>query len=150
MKNIKFRAWDDVNDRMVYDFYNFSKENQFKTKEGCYSCGISADKNAITASLSLQKHDDFAFRHVKYIELMQYTGLKDKNGVEIYEGDIVAIENHPFQKTDVSDVGMEINGNYEVGWNADDLTWCAGSLLLARVKNYVRIVGNIHENSDLI
>ena len=82
--------------------------------------------------------------------LMQSTGLVDKNGVQIFEGDVVAIENHPFQKTDDSDVGMEINGNYEVGWNADDLTWCAGSLLLARVKNYVIVVGNIYENSDLL
>ncbi|EOZ5810828.1 YopX family protein [Enterococcus hirae] len=82
--------------------------------------------------------------------LMQSTGLKDKNGVEIFEGDIVAIENHPFQRKEDSGTGMEIEGDYVVGWNQYDLTWCAGDLLLARLKPYVRIIGNIYENIDLV
>ncbi|OQO52447.1 hypothetical protein BH734_09250 [Enterococcus hirae] len=83
--------------------------------------------------------------------VMQSTGLEDKNGVEIFEGDIVAIENHPSQKKkgDMG-VGMEINGNYEIGWEKHDLTWCAGSLLLARLKLYVRVIGNIYENPELL
>lgn len=84
------------------------------------------------------------------IELMQSTGLKDKNGVEIFEGDVVAVENHPFQRKEDSGVGMEIEGNYVVGWNQHDLTWCAGDLLLARLKPYVKVIGNIYENSELL
>ncbi|MBK1999660.1 DNA-packaging protein [Enterococcus xinjiangensis] len=83
-------------------------------------------------------------------ELMQSTGLKDKNGVEIFEGDVVAVENHPFQRKEDSGVGMEIEGNYVVGWNQHDLTWCAGDLLLARLKPYVKVIGNIYENSELL
>ena len=83
-------------------------------------------------------------------ELMQSTGLKDKNGVEIFEGDIVAVENHPFQRKEDSSAGMEIEGDYVVGWNQHDLTWCAGDLLLARLKPYVRVIGNIYENSELL
>lgn len=88
--------------------------------------------------------------HVRNIELMQYTGLEDKNGVEIFEGDIVAVENHPFQRKEDSGVGMEIEGNYVVGWNQHDLTWCAGDLLLARLKPYVKVIGNIYENPELL
>ena len=83
-------------------------------------------------------------------ELMQSTGLKDKNGVEIFEGDIVAVENHPFQRKEDSNAGVEIEGDYVVGWNQHDLTWCAGDLLLARLKPYVRVIGNIYENSELL
>ncbi|WP_416244325.1 YopX family protein [Enterococcus faecalis] len=84
----------------------------------------------------------------KYV-LMQSTGLKDKNGVEIFEGDIVSVRNHPFQKTESSD-GIEIDGDYKVSWNEYDLTWCAGNLLLARIKPYVTVIGNIHENPELL
>lgn len=83
-------------------------------------------------------------------ELMQSTTLKDKNGVEIFEGDIVAVENHPFQRKEDSSAGMEIEGDYVVGWNQHDLTWCAGDLLLVRLKPYVRVIGNIYENSELL
>lgn len=83
-------------------------------------------------------------------ELMQSTGLKDKNGVEIFEGDVVAVENHPFQRKEDSGVGMEIEGNYVVGWNQHDLTWCAGDLLLARLKPYAKVIGNIYENPELL
>ncbi|WP_373742833.1 YopX family protein [Jeotgalibaca porci] len=131
MREINFRAYSKRTKKMYNVLVIFFYQKVVKLSKTCGS-GISF----------LEQLDD--------VVLMQYIGLKDKNGVEIYEGDIVAIENHPFQKTDDSDAGMEINGNYEVGWNADDLTWCAGSLLLARVKSYVRVIGNIHENPDLL
>ena len=82
--------------------------------------------------------------------LMQSTGLKDKNGVEIYEGDIVSVRNHPFQKTEKSVAGIEIDGDYAISWSARDLTFYAGNLLLASLKPYVTVIGNIYENSDLL
>lgn len=82
--------------------------------------------------------------------LMQSTGLKDKNGVEIFEGDVVSVRNHPFQKTEKSGAGIEIDGDYAISWNEGDLTWCAGNLLLARLKPYVTVAGNIYENRELL
>ncbi|MBZ3641247.1 hypothetical protein ITX49_08665 [Enterococcus casseliflavus] len=84
------------------------------------------------------------------LELMQSTGLKDKNGIEIFEGDIVSVRNHPFQKTEKSGAGIEIDGDYAISWNEGDLTWCAGNLLLARLKPYVTVAGNVWENPELL
>lgn len=91
-----------------------------------------------------------AWRTFEEIELMQSTGLKDKSGVEIFEGDIVSVRNHPFQKTEKSGAGIEIDGDYAISWNEGDLTWCAGNLLLARLKPYVTVAGNIYENPELL
>jgi hypothetical protein len=67
------------------------------------------------------------------LENQQYTGLKDKNGKEIYEGDVVNIE------TD-----YEAFDNIVVEWNYEQLT-----RLSYDVKG-TEVIGNIYENKDLI
>lgn len=81
--------------------------------------------------------------------LMQSTGLKDKNGVEIYEGDIVKVTNHPFQKKEDSP-GIEIDGNYFINWSEHSLTWLAGDLLLYQLKPYIEVIGNVFANPELL
>jgi len=87
--------------------------------------------------------------HVRNLILMQSTGLKDKNGVEIYEGDIVKVTNHPFQKKEDSP-GIEIDGDYLIGWSDHNLTWLAGDLLLYQLKPYIEVIGNIYDNPELL
>ena len=74
---------------------------------------------------------------------MQYTGLKDKNGKEIYEGDIVEIEDGPNKK------------NREVIFRDGAFSLRVGNGSVEYLPNYVHykqieIIGNLYENPELI
>ena len=126
----KFRAWDKKNKLMhEVELIDFSDNIGYLSIENGRGDWYSFEVDTI---------------------LMQATGLKDKNGVEIFEGDIVAVEHHPFQRKENSGAGFNIEGKYVIQWNQHDLTWCAGDLLLARLKPYVRVIGNIYENPELL
>lgn len=65
--------------------------------------------------------------------LMQYTNLKDKNGVEIYEGDIVSYV-----------VGKPDGNSIEV--DKEIVTFDYGQLLQLTYSDYLEVIGNIYEN----
>ena len=67
--------------------------------------------------------------------LMQYTGLKDKNGKEIYEGDIIN-----WTTEDVNDVVRFKDGTFMIG----DV--CSFNVSVSNLE----VIGNIYENPDLL
>jgi hypothetical protein len=76
-----------------------------------------------------------------FVELMQYTGLNDKNGKEIYEDDIVVVND------DNTEYGKMVWDNEESEYGID-----IGSVKLKLGCYYSRdieVIGNIHENSEL-
>lgn len=103
------------------------------------------DKN-ITQIYTLQELIAKTYRRAKFEFRGRYTGLKDKNGVEIYEGDIV--EN--------TTQTVYLGDKYEVVWNKN----YAGYQLMSNgftsniplIQNFMsyKVIGNIYENPELI
>lgn len=125
MREIKFRAWDKENEEM-YDVAMIDVE----TGEVAYTdhpTGYNADAL------------------LEQVELMQYTGLKDKNGKEIYEGDICNCREY------------ECFGKVE--WNNEEagFYFCVvvegGGFEEEHLYDYIdelEVIGNIHENPELL
>ena len=72
----------------------------------------------------------------------QFTGLRDKNGKEIYEGDIVR-DMHPFEKNRHSDEVVEYEGG---GFSPIAIPGWEGTPQV----EYLEVIGNIHENPELL
>ena len=88
---------------------------------------------------------------IEDIELMQFTGLHDKNGKEIYEGDIVSKETFDDTKPNYRDVSyakvvwIEELASYHLVNKDDKILWD-----LASDKYNIEVAGNIYENSELL
>lgn len=118
MREIKFRAWDKVDKKvrkvMSLDFYN--------TRQ---------------SEVTLVSDGDVYLRYSEQVELMQYTGLKDKNDKEIYEGDILKIwiggyeQASPYVVEDMRELYFELE--------RDDSYY--------RIQE-TEIIGNIYENPN--
>lgn len=105
-------------------------------------------------SKSIEKHytsidrltnglDDFDYSAVDVIAKRQYTGLKDRKGNEIYEGDILYCHSRHYEL--VKDVGKayelhEYNDGSKTGKN----------YFLFQHNDYVQVVGNIYETPNLL
>jgi uncharacterized phage protein (TIGR01671 family) len=118
MREIKFRAWNKKKKRMENDFAVTADGQPIKY------CGLS------------DRYED-----ADYV-LMQYTGLKDKSGVEIYEGDQI----------DDNFIGIgfieynEKTGAYRVNYNNGRAKYFF-DFLGAEARN-IEVIGNIHSGAD--
>lgn len=113
MKTIKFRAWDKQEEEMIAWEW-FSKSDRLK----------------------LGSMDDLLLPE---LEPMQFIGLTDINGVEIYEGDIVKT------KFGVIDVITFLNGAFCI---LDPSTGNHAPFVLNNLE--LEVIGNIFENKELL
>lgn len=120
---IKFRCWDTENKRMVYPdgvFHFIANGKLFK--------------------LDPLIREDRYFDMGLDVKIMQFTGLVDKEGNEIYEGDIVECYDHP---TDVESTTGAVefqHGYYNVN----------GHPLHDYGTAWTKVIGNIYQHKHLI
>lgn len=93
-------------------------------------------------------YKNFAMVRVNLDSVGQYTGLKDKNGKEIFEGDILA--------HDGKVIGHVVGGVrgycYDVIYKNPryDLSWSLYGTVVNDYKGNVEVVGNVIDNHDLL
>lgn len=83
------------------------------------------------------------------VVLQQFTGLKDKNGLEIYEGDIYKIEGYYYQvifDEGAFTGGKELGSSAPLGWRS----YSVDEVVESDFYKKIEVVGNIYENKDLL
>ena len=125
MREIKFRSWYD--DKMqinpTFKFFNSGANGR-----------------------AMMLVDDWEDRVV-----MQYTGFKDKKGVEIFEGDVIMIDNfyHDYQDG-VAINSLPDNKIEQVVFNESNGMWITDSDALYEYLTICEVIGNIYQNPELI
>lgn len=143
MREIKFRAWDK------------QKERMFRIGSIHFILGISS-VNGVSVT---NGHNDYHFLNEPDFEVMQFTGLLDKNGVEIFTGDILKMTSEYF----AFDENVELEFIGEVRMTSRGVLLYKPKRIDTKDESYshlsgykqisgyrCEILGNIHEHKELL
>jgi len=135
MREIKFRAWDNENKKWIEDKFYVDKNGQvYLLEDAC----VPGDSEHLS---------DFSVD----VELVQFTGLWDKNGKEIFEGDI--IRRGIYTSLDcgcITDASIEIEQVESLSDFFECKGYNEGELAHDYGPKYLEVIGNIFENPELL
>ena len=144
MREIKFRAYikKDYDQELVGKILEVS------------SLHLKKNKAIIGYSISKSNYGNHSFKY-EDIELMQYTGLHDENGKEIYDGDIIEFSYDMFVgnfDTFVAKgkVVFEEGAFYVEAFENERTTEGEAYLLYSINLDAIEVIGNIYENKELL
>ena len=128
----KFRAWDSVKKKFVEHFF---------ITDNSLICNMEKPTSGYNSPIPVEKSE---------LILMQSTGLKDKNGKEIFEGDIIAIEVDDTE----TPINARVSQNSKIGVlmfhvfeDNEDVPMVE---LLEDNSVAFEIIGNVYENPELL
>ena len=121
----KFRAWDNANKEMFKDTFSITESGQV----------------VVVEQEDVMCPPDYVF--VDHLVIMQSTGLFDKNGKEIFEGDIVKMAKDVYSEPTYYEVVRHRGGAYRLESKQH------GCELWLRHTD-CKVVGNIYENRELL
>ena len=132
MKEIKFQIYWIAGHEMLYDTNN---DLEFRDKENYWITDLSDATN-----------------HPESYKVRQYTGLKDKNGLEIYDGDYIRYSTRTINGsifTHVCRVFQHESGTWRIeGYHEDNRSYeTKGTVYAAHL--ICEVIGNIYENPEL-
>ena len=149
MREIKFRAWDPDEKVMMYD------DETAAHKMG-YWDGVNTSPISM---INTQLKEDSLIPDI----YMQYTGLKDANGIEIYEGDIVRIlytdwpsnpapnnEGLEEYKKSISNIGEVVYSNLFGDAQYEIAIQDFRGPIAPGPHGEIEVIGNIYENPELL
>lgn len=127
----KFKAWNGYK-KIMADYVSAIQNGDTK--------GTPSSVNVIVNG----KNETWNVKN-DHVKLLQFTGMKDVNGKEIYVGDIVK-SSYKYAQPKISQVIMECGNSYILG---EDLA-TGNEMLVSDHINEIEVIGNVHTNPELL